>query len=96
VDWLTDVNFPLPQVMAYVGKWAELVGGILLAFGFLTRFDCFILIINMAVITFVMGEGKVFGNEQHSFLFLLLFVVFLIQGGGKWSVDYVLFKNGNR
>jgi putative oxidoreductase len=92
VAWLTDIHFPLAQVMAYVGKCSELIGGILLAFGFLTRFNCFILTINMSVITFVMGDGKVFGNEQHPFLFLLLFIVFLIQGGGKWSVDNVLFK----
>lgn len=92
IAWLTDIHFPLAYIMAYIGKWSELIGGIFLALGFLTRISCVPLIIAMGVITFVMGNGQVFGNEQHPFLFLLLFVVFLILGGGKWSLDNLLFK----
>ncbi len=91
VQWLTDIHFPVPLFMAYLGKTTELIGGIFLLFGLFTRFWCIALIINMIVITFVMGGGKILGDDQHTFLLLLFFVTFLILGGGKWSLDHRLF-----
>src|SRR5687768_10309940 len=62
----------LGSSLPYIGKAAELVGGILLLIGLLTRFAALILIGTMAYITFFIADGKVFSNDQHPFLFVLL------------------------
>lgn len=91
VDWLTDIHFPAPLFMVYLGKTAELAGGLLLIAGLFTRLAAIVLVINMSIIIFVMGKGNIFGDEQLAFLLLLLFVNFIFCGGGKWSLDYLLF-----
>ena len=87
--WLTDIGIPLPGFMAYVGKVAELVGGIFLILGLLTRLASVFLMITMAVITFVMSSGSI---TDMTFLLLLLFAVYLFAGGGKYSVDALIGK----
>ena len=92
--WLTDLHFPAPAVMAYLGKGAELVGGVFLAAGFLTRLACIALAITMSLISFGMGQGRIFMEEQHPFLFVLLAAAFFFTGPGKWSLDHILFGAG--
>ena len=58
VAWLTDIHFPAPVFMAYLGKIAELAGGILLAAGLFTRLVSIPLIIDMAVVIIFMGNGS--------------------------------------
>ncbi len=90
-QWLTDIHFPLPVLMARVGKATELAGGGLLMIGLFTRLISIPLIITMGVVTFIMGKGNIFADEQLPFLLILLCLVFLSAGGGIWSVDYLLF-----
>jgi|ERR1041385_7530839 len=92
VAWLTDIHFPAPVFMAYLGKATELVGGILLIAGLFTRFVSIPLVIDMSVVVIFMGNGKIFGDGQLPFLFLLFFLSFIIYGGGKWSLDNFLFN----
>lgn len=89
-EWLTDLGMPFPAFMPYVGKVAELVGGVFLAAGFLTRLSAIPLILTMAFINFVMLEGAL---QSGPFYLLLLFACFLVAGSGRWSVDHLL---GNR
>ena len=76
--WMTELQFPAPQVMAYLGKGTEFFGGVLLALGLFTRFAIIPLSITMLVIPFFMGKGKIFSDDQHPFLFVLLFLTFLL------------------
>ena len=92
VAWLTDIHFPAPVFMAYLGKITELAGGISLAAGLFTRIVSIPLIIDMAVVIIFMGNGKIFGDAQLPFLFALFFLTFIIYGGGKWSLDNILFN----
>src|SRR5688572_19502539 len=71
-QWLTDLHFPIPRFLAYLGKFAELAGGISLVLGLMTRWLMIPLAIAMIVITFVMLEGKIFGENEHTFLLLLV------------------------
>jgi putative oxidoreductase len=73
--------------MVYAGKAAELGGGILLFLGLFTRIASLILIVTMAYIAFILGNGKVWYEDQHPFLLVLLSLVFLLLGGGRWSAD---------
>lgn len=82
-----------PSFMVYLGKGAELVAGMLLTVGLLTRVACVIIIGTMLYITFFVGHGKFWYEDQHPFLFVLLALVFFFTGAGKWSVDAILWKD---
>ncbi|WP_420151166.1 DoxX family protein [Spirosoma sp.] len=82
-----------PLFMAYLGKGSELVAGILLTVGLLTRLACLITIGTMLYITFFIGHGKFWYEDQHPFMFVLLALVFFFNGPGKWSVDALLWKH---
>lgn len=75
------------KVMTYLGKGGEFVGGILLTLGLFTRIGSLILIATMAYIPFFIGNSKIFAEDQHPFLFVLLGFVFFAIGGGKYSLD---------
>jgi uncharacterized membrane protein YphA (DoxX/SURF4 family) len=80
------------RLMVYGGKAAELVAGALLFFGFFTRPASLVLIVIMSYISFFVGHGKIWYEDQHPFLFVLLGIIFLFAGGGKWSVDHYLLN----
>jgi putative oxidoreductase len=90
--WLTDLHFPAPGLMAYLGKGSEFVGGVFLALGLFTRLAIIPIIIAMGVICFGMGKGRIFTDEQHPFLFILLCLVFFFCGPGRYSLDKIIFK----
>ena len=94
--WLTELHFPAPNLMAYLGKGIELVSGVLLVLGLFTRIAVIPLAVTMAVICFGMGKGRIFMEDQHPFLFVLLALVFFFTGPGKWSVDEVVFGGNKR
>jgi uncharacterized membrane protein YphA (DoxX/SURF4 family) len=91
--WLTDLSFPSPSFMAYAGKVSELLSGVLLVLGLLTRLAVIPLAVTMTLICFGMGHGRIFTEDQHPFLFVLLAGVFFFAGPGKWSLDRLLFGN---
>ncbi len=88
--WLGELKFPAPALMAWLGKGAELLGGIGLALGFATRLMCLLLAVTMLVIVFGMGHGKFWYEDQHPFLFVLLCTLFFFGGSGRWSMDIML------
>jgi putative oxidoreductase len=89
--WLSDLQFPAPAAMAYLGKASELVSGLGLLFGLLTRLNALLMAVPMLGICFGMGHGKFWYEDQHPFLFVLLGALFFFGGGGKWSLDARFF-----
>ncbi|HEV7333768.1 MAG TPA: DoxX family protein [Flavisolibacter sp.] len=90
-QWLSDLTFPAPVLMAYLGKGAELAGGILLVLGLFTRPAALLIAVTMLTVCFLMGSGKIFTDDQHPFLFVLLAVLFIFTGPGQWSLDHIFF-----
>ncbi len=86
-SWDSIKSMPFPAFWAYLGKGAELVGGILLTIGFMTRPAAILLALTMLFICFKIGNGKFWYDAQHPFLFALLSMIFFFTGPGKWSVD---------
>jgi putative oxidoreductase len=79
--------------MPYLGKGAEFVAGVLLLPGLFTRVACLITIGTFAYISFFVGHGKVWMDDQHPFLFVLFGLLFFFTGPGALSLDGMLFKN---
>lgn len=88
-----NMSVPFQEAMAYTGKVVELAGGLFLILGLFTRVMSALLFLNYAIITFVMGTGKIFTADQHSFLLVLFSLLFFLTGAGRISIDYVLFIN---
>jgi putative oxidoreductase len=85
--WDVFKNFPQPYWFAFIGKGAELVSGFMLMIGFKTAWASIILIGSMIFITFFIGHGKVWYDDQHPFLFVLFGLQYLFLGAGVWCVD---------
>ena len=90
--WDSFKSLPNPLLMAYVGKSAELVSGILLTIGFLTRPAAILLMFTMLFVTFFIGHGKFWYDDQHPFMLALMALVFIFCGPGKWSLDQLFFS----
>ena len=78
--------------LVYAGKSAELISGVLLFLGLFTRIAAFLVIATLGYIAFNLGNGIIWNNDQHPFLFVLFAVLFLLTGPGTISMDHYLFK----
>ncbi|MGI8600640.1 MAG: DoxX family protein [Chitinophagaceae bacterium] len=87
LKWDVIKKLPVPEIMIYIGKGIELVGGIFLVLGFLTRLASLMMALNMFFICFYVGNGRFYYEDQHPFVFGLLCLVFFFNGAGIWSLD---------
>jgi len=97
-------NYHLPAFLGYVAAWSEVVGGVLLILGLLTRLDAVLLAGTMFVATFIVqlpdalyevppGAIKLFVVLRGIELPLALFAMCLslaLTGGGRFSLDALL------
>ncbi len=94
---LQFVNLGLAHIVAF----AHLVGGILIAMGLVTRFAiAFQIPILLGAVLFVnINQGFLSASNNLEFelslLVLILLLVFLIYGSGKFSVDHWMKKHPN-
>ena len=77
--------------LVYAGKGAELLAGFMFVLGFLTRIACLLTIGTMLYIAFLIGNGKVFSNDQHPILFVIISLLFIFTGPGRYSLDHFVF-----
>lgn len=81
-----------PLFIVYIGKGLELVTGVFLVIGFFTRIAALLTVINMLTITFLIGGGKFWYEDQHPFLFALIAILFFFNGSGIWSLDKKMWQ----
>ena len=94
---LAGMGVPLPVLMAYVVTFVELIGGILLIIGLLSRLAALLLTIDLAVAILLVNvntgliapQGSGAGAELDLALIAGLLVI-LFAGPGKLSLDYAL------
>lgn len=93
-EYLTWDNFKQSngKLLVYAGKAAELLAGILFVLGLFTRIASLLTIGTMCYIAFFLGNGIIWNNDQHPFLFVLLALGFIFTGPGRYSLDHYLFK----
>lgn len=80
------------KFLVYSGKLSELIAGILLTLGLFTRIGAILCIGTLAYITFFVGQGRFWYQDQHPFMFVLLGTLYFFIGAGAWSLDAILFK----
>ena len=88
-----ELHYPMPLLMAFLAKGAELSGGIFVFMGLYTRAFAALIAFTMAMATLTANLGADFNIDGGFTISYFMFAVILIaQGGGKYSLDYLLFK----
>jgi putative oxidoreductase len=94
--WPAPFPFPMNGLM-YVAGVLEVVGGLLLIVGFLSRPVAFVLAGEMAAAYFMghVGQGffPVLNGGEAAMLFCFIFLYIAAAGPGPWSVDASAGRN---
>lgn len=99
LSWMPP-DSPVPGFLQFLAALAEFGGGLAWVFGALTSLASVGLIFTMIVATalhaVVMGDpfvasGPGMGSYELALLYLVISILFLIMGPGKYSVDQKLF-----
>lgn len=86
----TNLDLPLPILMASLAGIGELGGGILVGVGLITRYAAATLIVIMLVALFAAHGGRLFMDGLGAFTCLIMASTLLLTGGGKGSLDRLL------
>ncbi len=90
-----ELHFPMPLLMAFLAKSAELAGGAFVIPGLFTRMSAGLIAFTMLVATLTANLGKDFNIDGGFTISYFLFALILIvEGGGKFSLDYLLSGRG--
>jgi len=92
MQWDLFKNSSSGKILVYMGKGSELICGIFFLMGLFTRIAAIILICTMACISFFVGHGKIWYEDQYPFLFVLLGFIFFFTGPGSFSIDSRIFR----
>lgn len=92
IGGVENLGLPAPTFFAWAAALSEFLGGILVALGLITRPSAFFLTITMLVAAFGTHLADPFGRKEKALLFAVAFLFVFLQGGGKYSLDNLLFK----
>jgi putative oxidoreductase len=86
------MGFPFPEFFAWFAVLAEFFGGIMLMLGLLTRPMALLNACVTFTATFIYHNGDIGNTGLTSFFFLIMCVCIALFGGGKFSLDYLIFS----
>jgi putative oxidoreductase len=72
--------------------FSEVFCSILLFFGLTTRLAAIPLIITMLVAAFIVHADDGFGRQELPLLYIAIYIVLVITGAGKFSIDNLVFN----
>lgn len=75
--------------------FAEVFCSVLIFIGFITRLAAIPEIITMLVVSFLYNNSISFAEIELPLLYFLIFIIVLILGPGKYSIDYLIFRQKN-
>lgn len=82
-----ELGWPFPEFFAYLAKGGELLGGVLVVLGLLTRPALLLLSSILGVAAFVFLSGSPVGERELALMYLLGCLVLLWMGPGRYSLD---------
>lgn len=95
--WLKSLGVPMPAVQARLAMLCELLGGLMIATGFLMRFGCMACFATMAVAALIGHKGGGYlitnnppGNE-YTINLAAICVMFFLLGPGAYSLDAMIW-----
>lgn len=81
---------PTPTLALVV--FAEVICSALIILGLFTRLAVIPLTITMAIAAFVIHGSDPIGDKEASLMYLMIYLIILAAGPGRYSVDRLLFK----
>lgn len=87
INGVGEMGFPMPAVFAWLAGLAELVGGILLALGLLTRPAALSIAFTMFVAFFIRHADDAFRTKELALIFMVIALAFTLAGSGRYSID---------
>lgn len=90
---LPNLAIPFPKVIAYTTSLVQLAGGFFLILGLFTRTITALLFCTFIFMTFILGDGRIFTENEHPFLLAMMSLLFFFTGAGRFSIDYILSLN---
>ena len=84
-----------PALSLVLVVFAEFFCSIFIAFGIGTRLASIPLIITMLVAAFIAHSDDPFGQKEKALLYVLIYLVLLVVGSGKFSLDYLISSKKN-
>ena len=91
---VTFIGLPYPVFLTYCAAYIEIVGAILLSVGLLTRLSALSLFLTMLVAIYfhLKANGLQVTPLETASLYGLFYLLFLLNGGGNFSLDALLAK----
>ena len=86
-DFLAANGFPWPLASAYLSAYAQLITGILLAFGLFTRAAAAVVVVNFVVALLMVHVGQPFNANIAPLAMLVGGLFFVIYGAPRYSLD---------
>lgn len=95
--YVSVIGLPFPIFFSYCAAFAELIGAPLLAFGLLTRPAAAALLSTMLVAMYhhLLVAGFSIPYLELSMVYAACFQLFVVNGGGRYSVDAILANQLN-
>jgi len=85
---MSAIGVPGPAVLwGFLAALAESLGALALALGVLTRASAALVAFTMSVAAFVAHRADPFSKRELALLYLAVMLLFVLKGGGKYSVD---------
>jgi putative oxidoreductase len=81
-----------PQITLILTVFSEFVCSILLILGLFTRVALGFLVFTMIIAGFVVLSAEPFAKQELSFIYLSVYLLLIVFGAGKFSVDYMIEK----
>lgn len=82
-----------PEISLALAIFAEVGCSILILLGLGTRIAVIPLIVTMLVAVFIVHSGDPFANQEMGLHYLLVYIMLLITGSGRYSLDRLVYVN---
>lgn len=92
VTGTANLGFPMPTLFAWAAGLSEVLGGIFLALGLLTRLSGFFIAFTMMVAAFGVHAADPFQKKELALMYMFVGIAFMLKGAGDWSLDSFLRK----